>query len=260
MTEQKRTVIAHYHIYKNSGTSFDHVLTHSFGDTHELFDGPYPFFRINQMELEKIIRVKSDKVAFSSHQIILPQPSSLDFRVIAAVFLRNPILRVASIYRFKRKTKDGTPLSAAAMKMEFGEWIEHCLSKPGLVGHISNAQTRIVSAPYMLQPDSRRRGTTQICDLDTARRNINNVELLGRTENFEADVTRFIGICAGYGLTLSLPKDLHRNVTQKTAVPTAERVRETLDSLPAETATKLQEANQQDVELYDMACELIEKG
>ena len=107
-----RTVIVHYHIYKNAGTSFDHVLQHNFGDRVELFDGPYPFFTIDQEQLDRIILRRPAAVAFSSHQVILPAPSSLDYRTLSAIFVRNPFLRIASIYRFKRgpETVDGVPI------------------------------------------------------------------------------------------------------------------------------------------------------
>lgn len=107
-----RTVILHYHIYKNAGTSFDHVLSHNFGARHELFDGPFSFFTIDQEQLDRIIMRRPQAVAFSSHQIVLPAPSSLEYRALAAIFVRNPFLRIASIYRFKRgpERPDGTPL------------------------------------------------------------------------------------------------------------------------------------------------------
>ncbi len=179
-----RTVLVHYHIYKNAGTSFDHVLAHNFAGRHELFDGPYPFFTIDQEQLDRIIMRRADAVAFSSHQIMLPPPSSLDYRVIAAIFLRNPYLRIASIYRFKRgpERADGTPLAnltadelaaalaqpdrsapdgaaplpsfdttataLAARQHDFAGWVEHCLNSPVEMMQLSNAQTRFFATPY----------------------------------------------------------------------------------------------------------------
>ncbi len=95
-----RTVICHYHIYKNSGTSFDLLLEQNFGDRHICFDGPFPFFIIDQEQLTRVIERKRGVIALSSHQIQLPVPVSLDFLVLPVVFIRHLMLRVQSIYKF----------------------------------------------------------------------------------------------------------------------------------------------------------------
>ena len=71
-----RHVICHYHIYKNSGTSFDEILRANYGERHIGFDGPFPYFAISQQELAKIIQRNPKAKAFSSHQTSLPPPCS----------------------------------------------------------------------------------------------------------------------------------------------------------------------------------------
>lgn len=304
-----RTVIIHYHIYKNAGTSFDHVLGHNFGDRHELFDGPFPFFTIDQEQLDRIIMRRPHAVAFSSHQIMLPPPSSLDYRALAAIFVRNPFLRIASIYRFKRgpERPDGTPLGSlppadlqaeltrqaveaqraahpgipddqlpppeplpapefdltstavAARKHDLAGWIDYCLASAAEIGNVSNAQTRFFACQFRLRPVHKRTADGLTYDLGTALRTLSGVELLGRTEHFEADVARFGDILAPHGLTLRLPEDTRHNVTHAAADSTAERVEAMLSSLPATLRDRLVRANQQDVALYDRACALIER-
>ena len=304
-----RTVVLHYHIYKNAGTSFDHVLTHNFGDRHELFDGPYPFFTIDQEQLDRIIMRRPQAVAFSSHQIMLPPPSSLDYRALAAIFVRNPFLRIASIYRFKRgpERADGTPLGSlapadlqaeltrqaaeaqraenpgvpddrlpppeplpapefdmtstglAARAHDFAGWIEYCLGSAAEIGNVSNAQTRFFACQFRLRPVQKRTADGLTYDIGTALRTLAGVELLGRTEHFERDVSRFGGILAQHGLTLRLPEDTRHNVTHSGADSTAERVEAMLSTLPASLRDRLLRANQQDVTLYERACALIER-
>lgn len=304
-----RTVIIHYHIYKNAGTSFDHVLSHNFGDRHELFDGPYPFFTIDQEQLDRIIMRRPQAVAFSSHQIMLPPPGSLDYRALAAIFVRNPFLRIASIYRFKRgpERADGTPLGSlppaelqseltrqaaeaqraansgipddqlpppeplpapefdmtstavAARAHDLAGWIEYCFGSATEIGNVSNAQTRFFACQFRLRPLQQRTADGLLYDLGTALRTLAGVELLGRTERFEADVARFGDILGQHGLTLRLPEDTRHNVTHAAADSTAGRVEAMLSSLPADLRDRLVQANQQDLALYDRACELIER-
>ncbi|HRO15242.1 MAG TPA: sulfotransferase family 2 domain-containing protein [Paracoccus sp. (in: a-proteobacteria)] len=286
-----RKVILHYHIYKNSGTSFDRVLAHNFGDRHELFDGPYPFFGIDQDQVDRIVMRRPDAVAFSSHQISLPQPSSVEYHVLAAAFVRNPFLRIASIHRFKRgEFPSGNPLrrmaskivsrqgetfergkdegtvpasitttAMAAHRMEFAEWIEHCLNDKGEIGNVSNAQTRFFAAAYRMRPQQKREPSGLLYDLPAALRTLTTVELLGRTEHFEADVRRMGDILAGHGIPFELPSRTRHNVTLSSDATVDEQVAELLGGLPAELRLRLMEANRQDLALYERACELIEQ-
>lgn len=253
-----RKVIVHYHIYKNSGTSFERVLDESFGPRHIRFDGPFPFFTIDQVQLDRIIRRHRDAQAFSSHQTQLPHPSALDYQVIAALFLRHPILRIASIYRFKRKTRDGTPASELAQTHEFPAFIEACFRTAGQLPHISNGQTRHLSAVHGSNPEVRRLADKMIYDLATARRNLANVELLGRTDHFEQDVQRFAGIAAGHDLILKVPSNTRHNTTEDSSGSVEERVERTLSELPGALRQKLLAANAQDLALYADAAKLIE--
>ena len=285
-----RNVILHYHIYKNAGTSFDHVLRHNFGDTFESFDGPYPFFSIDQEQLDRIIQRRPATIALSSHQLTLPPPSSLDYRVFAAVFLRNPFLRIASIYRFKRgpETADGVALASlppdrlrqetarlqletlpefdttstgtAARHHDFAGWVEYCLTTPSEIGQVSNAQTRFFAAQHRCRPLSRRRNGCIEYDLATALRTLAGVELLGRTETFEADVARFGAILAEHGLALTLPANTRHNVTRNgTSAPLENQIEAVLSALPSNLRDRLVAANAQDLALYDRASALINR-
>jgi hypothetical protein len=248
-----RKVICHYHIYKNAGTSFDHVLTHSFGDRHLSFDGPFPFFVIDQDQLDRIIERKGDAIAFSSHQIQLPAPVSRHYRVLPVVFLRDPALRIASIWRFKARHPDGTTTSAAAGAMGFAAWVAHCLDDPQEIAHVSNAQTRLLSAPFRDRPRMRRMAGRMEYDLARAEANLAGAAAVGRADHFSTDIHGIAAVLAAEGLPLTLPPDLHCNATAASALPTELRRRAVLDDLPADLAERLLAANDQDAALYALA-------
>ncbi|MFM2355056.1 MAG: hypothetical protein RLZZ528_792 [Pseudomonadota bacterium] len=208
-----RRVICHYHIYKNAGTSFEAVLDESFGEGHLRFDGPFPFFTIDQEQLDRIILRKTAARAFSSHQIQLPVPVSAAYSVVPVVFLRHPVLRIASVWRFKRAAADGTETSRLARGHDFAGWIEACLADPQEIAQVSNAQTRLLSARFRARAELRRVAGAVEYDLDTALANLATVDCLGRTETFAEDVRAFAARLAPLGLQLTLPADLHRNAT-----------------------------------------------
>ena len=255
-----RNVICHYHIYKNSGTSFDEILTQNFNENHILFDGPFPFFSINQEELLKVIERRVNGVAFSSHQTYLPVPSSLDVNVLPVVFIREPLLRTSSIYRFKRKYSDGTFTSVKAQELNFPDWVEFCLNHPSEITHISNAQTRLIGRTASSnKPLMKRYKRRMSYDLNQALRNLNNVELLGRTEFFEKDVHRFSGILKGYGIDFKATDLKPKNVTDKsTSDPLHIRVDLLKEQLGDNLFNDLVAANDQDYKLFYKVCEWLD--
>jgi hypothetical protein len=255
-----RTVICHYHIYKNSGTSFDTLLSENFGDNHICFDGPFPFFTIDQEQLTRTIDRKSNMIAFSSHQIQLPVPVSLDYLVLPVVFVRHPLIRILSIYKFKRQTDDGTLTSKNAQSMTFDEWICHCFADNQEITHISNAQTRILGAAFRQRPLMRRKPNMMEYDVHQAIRNIENVKLLARTEFFNQDVGRFSKILSGYDIDFKFEKIDPQNTTSKNHhKPISERLDAIKQLLTEEKHQKLLNANKQDLFLFDYASSLIDE-
>ncbi|MCX7889014.1 MAG: hypothetical protein N2422_04700 [Rhodobacteraceae bacterium] len=255
-----RTVICHYHIFKNAGTAFDHVLSASFGNRHIAFDGPFPFFTIDQEQLDRIITRKREAVAFSSHQIHLPAPEGVGYRVLPALFLRDPLLRVASIWRFKRLADDGTATAAAARRMGLADWVRHSLDDPDEVVHVSNAQTRHLGAAPRCRPALVRRPWGIEYDLDRALANLRSVVLLGRTEHFDDDLARIAAKAAGHGLSLVRPADLRRNATDDRRLSPEERRAELTRMLGEALAGRLAEANAQDSALCAAAAALLSAG
>jgi hypothetical protein len=254
-----RTVICHYHIYKNSGTTFDRILTRNFGDRHLCFDGPFPYFSINQQELLKVIQRNPDVVAFSSHQITLPVPTALDINVLPAVFVRHPLLRIQSIYSFKRAEKDGTDTSRNAEQMAFDEWCRHCLGHPREVTLVSNAQTRMLGAVTGESALAQRTKTGMVYDFHQALRNLRTVDLLARTEYFDADVGRFPALLAAHGIELSVEDTTPANVTvDDLGKSLQERLQQLRESVPGALYEALVAANEQDLALYEQACRRLD--
>jgi hypothetical protein len=254
-----RTIICHYHIYKNSGTSFDALLTQNFGSYHISFDGPFPFFTIDQEQFTRVIERKRDVIAFSSHQIQLPVPVSLDFLVLPIVFLRHPLLRIQSIYKFKRQTCDGTLTSKNAQEKSFDEWISACFADLSEIAHISNGQTRLLCAAYRQRSLMRRVSYGIEFDVHQAVRNIENVQLLARTEYFNEDVRCFTKILQQVDIDFKFLEIKPQNITSKNHhMSINERLKQVKQSLSKENYQKLLDANAQDIYLYDYASRLIE--
>lgn len=247
-----RTVICHYHIYKNSGTSFDELLTKNFSEKHICFDGPFPFFSIDQEQLARIIERRPLVQAFSSHQIQLPVPASLDYLVLPIVFVRHPLLRIQSIYNFKRRGNDGTVTSENARTMDLNDWIKQCFSDPQEITQITNSQTRMLGCVYRQRPQMRRKPSHIEYDENQALRNLDAVSLVARTDYFDHDVSRFPRILEQHGVKFEYSKTRPKNATSKNLhVPIEEKLAELEELIEPKIYNRLVDANRQDLRIFE---------
>ena len=99
-----RTIVLHYHLFKNAGTSVDQVLKKNFGDrwvTREF--EPRGNQNLHRKDVTDWILAHPQAVAFSSHTMELPPPVIDGVRIIPVIFIRHPLDRIASAYAFERR-------------------------------------------------------------------------------------------------------------------------------------------------------------
>lgn len=284
--KEKRSVIVHYHAFKNSGTSFDELLTENYQEAHLCFDGPFPYTLFNQTELLKVIRRNPTKIAFSSHSIRLPVPTDLEHNAVAAVFVRHPLLRIRSVYGFEMRSAGTANKIMGSLKNKllggkdttiglserldgnpsFDEWVSYLRNEKAMnlnAGLLSNSQTHMfcgvfgsVGLAKTFLPDDP--NSFRLSDLDQAKRNLLTVPLLARTEAYDEDVQRFPNILAEYGIEFHY-KDLPAaNVTHhEVRQPIDERLKQIKGELSNDNWTWMNNANQQDLELYEFCNQLL---
>lgn len=124
-----RTIILHYHLFKNAGTSLDRILQKNFGDgwvTAE-FDGQGGD---NSGAVADWIASTPDAVAYSSHTMLGPVPQVEGVRVVPIVLLRDPIKRIKSAYRFERKQQADTWGAQLAKQHDLEGYVRARLARP----------------------------------------------------------------------------------------------------------------------------------
>ena len=254
-----RTVIVHYHIFKNSGTSFEKLLDDNYGERHLKFDGPFRFMKINQDELGKVIE-HTDHVAYSSHQLNLPVPTSLNYTVEPVVFLRHPLLRIRSVYGFSRKSPATVRDGEAAVRLAFADWVRESLASNAGVAVLSNAQTRNLAGVYGRAAIQRRLGDATLqFDVQQAERNLDSVRLLGRTESFDRDVPRFEALLAERDIEFRYTQHEPVNRTSEDLDRTVEqRLLGMREELGDELYEQLERYNQQDLRLLSYAARRLD--
>jgi hypothetical protein len=126
----KRTVILHYHLFKNAGTSLDQILKRNFGEkwvTREFST----VGKNNTEQVEDWIRETPEAVAYSSHTMMGPIPQVEGVRVISVLLLRDPLARIKSAYRFERKQRADTWGAQLAKEHDFEGYVRTRLARPG---------------------------------------------------------------------------------------------------------------------------------
>jgi len=104
----QRSVIVHYHLFKNAGTSIERILRNSLGNAWQSWDKPESGARISGLELQQWLADNPAVRAVSSHQLLPPIPRG-DFHITPIVFLREPISRVRSAWQFEWQKQKGLP-------------------------------------------------------------------------------------------------------------------------------------------------------
>lgn len=259
---QKRAVICHYHIYKNSGTSFSKLMEANFGERHVNFDGPIAGFQINQDQLAEIVETHPEVVSISSHQIYLPAPSTLNIRFIPVVFLRHPLMRIRSIFLFETSVNSE---SSIALEMKdrlesFQTWAAERLNNPSRLLSLSNAQANQLSRAYCRAPQMQIINGACIHDMDLAFDNLRLAKCIARTENYSDDVFLFESTLAENGIEFSSRLGGAENISAGDFdAPLADQLETFRASMTPALWDQLVDINQQDQALYNFAGELIQQ-
>lgn len=123
-----RTVIVHYHLYKNAGTSLDANLQRFLGSRWVAYDRPG---QIPPSELASFIAEHPDPAAISSHNALLPPPEIPGVTVIPVLFIRHPLDRIRSIYDFERAHDLPTVGARMAKALALPGYLEWLLGRDG---------------------------------------------------------------------------------------------------------------------------------
>ncbi len=173
-----RTIILHYHLFKNAGTSVDAILKRNFPG--KWVTREFPIKGENNTALvEDWIRETPDAVAYSSHTMMGPIPQVEGVRVISFMLLRDPIERIKSAYRFERTQNADTWGAQLAKEHDFEGYVRARLARQG-DRQCRNFQT------YRLASMMPGEGT----ELERAKRALAALSVVGRVEAFDAAMGR----------------------------------------------------------------------
>lgn len=240
---KSKTIVLHYHFFKNAGTSLDKILKANFVNkwiTQE-FSGNTTN---NRSEVKKWIENNPQMICFSSHTAQLPPPQIEEIKIIPVLFIRHPIDRIASAYQFERQQNSAGFGSVLANNTNLAGYIKTRLSIK------TDFQCRNFHTGRLAEMFS---DTTED-KLVKAKKAIETLPFIGLVDHFDASLKKLeVLLTANNFVNLKL-NAVKENVTRSGQSTLSER----LGSIEKEIGTTyyqlLVEHNSWDIEIYNMVC------
>ena len=244
-----RNVIIHYHLFKNAGSSVDHIFEREFAGRFGQIEGEHPWSVLGDAEMTEYLDANPSIACVTSHQATMFQTIPTHLTVYPILFLRHPIDRAHSVYEYeKRQTGSTSHGSRMAKQLDFDGYVRWRLTPEG-GAVIKNFQSRCVSG--------RRNPALAASINDATMRSITLAQIekmpfFGIVERFDESITvmqRYLEPAfPGMDYTYQ-----HVNSSAGRARTIEERIARIQELLPTETYDLLVAHNQCDIDVYDVA-------
>lgn len=247
----KRSVILHYHLFKNAGSSIDALLLEAFGEDWASWDPGHEDSVYGARDVMSFLKGSKNVRALSSHTLRLPEPFSGDMRLVPLVLLRHPILRAASVYKYDRSLDGQTKRQQVAMQSSFAEYTRWVVTSGG-APIINNFQTLYLSGDQIRFDDP----TLARAERGTFLRATTTLEGLyafGIVERFSESLALF-----EHHLKRVFPTIAWREVRENVGAPGLTSLEEIKDELGDDLYARLEAHNAYDLALYDRANKLFD--
>ena len=242
-----KTIIAHYHLFKNAGTSVDTILEQNFGCAWQEIEFKKIPQKSNYKLVEGWLNQHREISAFSSHTAMFPLPTLANISLIPIVFLRHPIDRLWSVYKFERRHKKVLNQSIEiAQKYDFAGYLNYHLDRRG-DRSCRNFQTYRFS--FLANG-------LNLSELERALNGLNSLPLVGIVEEFDLSMQYYAEAIAKHYPSFQA-KSVRRNTTSHHNLTLSEKLDLIKTSLDTTTYQRLLDANQDDLVLHETAKKLL---
>ncbi len=192
-TTPNRWLILHYHIFKNAGTTIEYVLQRTFGERFATLHGPAPDSVLAPQDVLSFLASRPNVIAISSHHLTYPKLSAPCLIVFDLCFLREPIQRLWSLYKYLRRVEPFDELSEGARSLNGREFFDLLIEEhPHLVNDV---QVNIIAngGAYTRPPSA--------TDLHQAIDVLRQISILGVVDLFDESL-----VAAEYFLRPAFPR------------------------------------------------------
>ena len=237
----RRSIIVHFHFFKNAGTSVEYLLKTHFGDAFETYEHGAPTETFPATVLTPYLESREGLQAISSHTISFPAPSHRDWAVFPIVFLRHPLDRILSMYRYEKQQDSDNPGALVARERGLAGYVESALFETGF-RTFRNYQAWMLAGGHEAPEDD--------ASLRFAATNaLNRLPVVGVVDEFAESVRQFTEWLSPHFPDLDL-RPVHENRSEPGKSSIDQRVRTLRDRIGDELFERLERENEADFELY----------
>ncbi|HEY5237906.1 MAG TPA: sulfotransferase family 2 domain-containing protein [Rhizomicrobium sp.] len=235
-----RTLVFHYHLFKNAGTSVDEILKKNFGRRWQAREFDVPWHDIPTAIMD-FFREPNDLLAVSSHTALLPAPRIKGIDFFSLVFIRHPIDRLRSAYEFERIQEVDTLGAKLAKAHDFGGYLRELL-KNKHHRQARNFQTFRLALNERNGPDP---------ECERAKRALETLSFIGLVEAYDRSIALLEQL-----LTPIFPDflaiNVHRNVARSRENDLETRLEKIKYHLGMDFYEEICALNEDDIALYNI--------
>jgi len=233
-----RTLIFHYHLFKNAGTSVDEMLRKNFGARWVQQEFLVPR-RANAAAVVGFLSAASHLDAVSSHTALLPAPKIAGVDIFPILFVRHPIDRLRSAYEFERNQHADTLGARLAKEYDFAGYLRELLKNK------RHRQVRNFQTLRLSHAEPTRNGS----EAERAARALSRLPFVGLVEDFDVSLARLERLLRAHFPDFKAEKT-HRNISRPRAVNLDERIAAIEARLGTDLYAEICDANADDMALY----------
>lgn len=241
-----RHVIFHVHLFKNAGSSFDRILRDSFPVGWAEKEFKFTLKTNSYAEVKEWIEATPEIQAYSSHTALLPLPEIDKVEIFPVIFIRHPLVRQYSGYRYEVEQDAKTPGAIHAKKMNFDEYLLWRMGRRRDYSVRNFQALRLAHATRSYVENIR----DQEAIMQHAMSCLNGLPFIGLVEEFEQSVETLAKLLARRGLQLKVSKS-QENVNSDISVSTEKRIELIREELSETTFKKYLEINAVDLKVYN---------
>ncbi len=236
-----RLLLLHYHVFKNAGSSFDETLRQSFEGNWTEREFTPSAKASNVAEIEAFLAGHPHLQALSSHTALLPLPQVEGVEIFPVFFVRHPILRLQSAYRFESRQNADTFGSRLARRTDFAGYVQ------GLFEVGNNRQVRDFHAHRLAFGDSA--GATEA---ERAFRTLRSLPFVGLVEAYDESLRRLEALLRSR-LPQFRPAFVRKNVTSvRDDLSMSEQLAEIRAELGDDLYLRVEANNLTDLRIFEM--------
>jgi len=243
MEKEKRPICLHFHIFKNAGTTIEWILEKNFPKHAVRLDPKDPKGILSMQLVQDYLNKNKSIKAVSSHQIRYPILQTNEYLFLPIIFIRNPIDRAISVYKFNRRRKDViTEGIKMAKKLNLSDYIKwHFNQKRNPT--IKNYQVFFLSHENNSNPNVDQK------DFQKASEIMKNATILGVVDKFDESMVVAEEILKKYFKNIDL-SHIQQQITLDRVTNLSERITNGKSEINEEIWNELLERNRFDAQLY----------